>query len=135
MVEQIKINMLPSTHHSPPGHFLAGVIERSLIMHFLVGVAKGNGSGLLRPVLAGDYGLQGRLTLGIWRCSCFCHNDLKSFTLKDIFRAGYINIQPPSYSKFFTTSTILTVFLSTVWLLCDEYEVDSFDPILQSLLH
>ena len=54
MVEQIKINVLPSTHHSLPGHLLAGVIERSLLMHFLVGVAKGNGSGLLRPVLAGD---------------------------------------------------------------------------------
>ena len=55
MVEQVKINLLHhDTHHSLPGHFLAGVIERSLLMHFLVGVAKGNGSGLLRPVLAGD---------------------------------------------------------------------------------
>ena len=54
MVEQIKINLLPSTHHSLPGLLLAGVIERSLFMHFLVGVAKGNGSGLLRPLLAGN---------------------------------------------------------------------------------
>lgn len=54
MVEQVKINVLPSLHHSLPEHLLAGVIERSLLMHFLVGVAKGNGSGLLRPVLAGD---------------------------------------------------------------------------------
>ena len=54
MVEDIKINVLSYTHHSLPGHLLAGVIEKSLLMHFLVGVAKGNGSGLLRPVIAGD---------------------------------------------------------------------------------
>jgi len=102
MVEDIKINVLSYTHHSLPGHLLAGVMERSLLMHFLVGMAKGNGSGLLRPVLA-----------------------------------GYLNSEPPSYSKFFTTSTILTVFLSAVWLLCEQYEVSrdlSYPSLLLVLL-
>jgi len=63
--------------------------DRSFLSKLLAGVLKGNGSGLLRPLIA----------------------------------AGYLNSQPLRLTAFLTSSSIISLFLSTAWLICEHLEV------------
>jgi len=62
--------------------------DRLLLSHLLAGALKGNGSGLLRPLIA-----------------------------------GYLNSQPLRLAAFLTSSSIISLFLSTAWLICEHLEV------------
>ena len=102
--------------------------DRSFLSHLLAGVLKGNGSGLLRPLIAGNVHYSNKIgDLGVlkWGPSYVKWQIKPKYTnfVSCLLLAGYLNSQPLSLTAFVTSSSIISLFLSTAWLICEHLEV------------
>ena len=85
--------------------------DHLIILQVLAGVAKGNSSGLLRPLI-GNENIGGKLR----KCTRYTFMYIVPVV-------GYFNSQPLRLSMFFTTSSFLSLLLSIAWLTCEHNEV------------